>query len=166
MIEPSSTTPQRQLLTCLEDFQRYHLVLLQQSRRHLTILTHDLDAQIYGTPDYLQALSDFVRSSRHCQVQILLKDTRTAIAIGHPVVRLAQRLSSKIHLRKITQEPQNKDMGFVLGDTDKLLYQNAPDNYRGFFKDAAAPDVKRLEDEFQYLWQYAEPEPEFQQLYL
>lgn len=166
MAEQSTASKALWLLDGIEDFRHYSLALLQQSNRQIAILSHDLDAPLYGTSHSVQALLDFVRSSRHCQVQILVKDTKLAIASGHPLVRLAQRLSSKVHVRKMTQQPNNKEMAFMLGDTTKLLYKNDDSIYRGFFNSAAAREVKQLRDEFNYLWQYAEPEPEFQQLYL
>jgi hypothetical protein len=166
MAEQSSVSTELWLLDGIEDFRSYSLELLQQSNRQIAILSRQLDELVYGTNDYVQALSGFARSSRHCQVQILIKDTKLAIESGHPLVKLAQRLSSKIHVRKITQEPNNKEMGFMLGDTAKLLYKNDDSTYRGFYNSAAAREVKQLRDEFNYLWQYAEPEPEFQQLHL
>lgn len=166
MAEQSAVSTELWLLDGLEDFRHYSLELLQQSNRQIAILSRDLDEPVYGTNHYVQALSDFARSSRHCQVQILIKDTKRAIESGHPLVRLAQRLSSKIEVRKMTQEPNNKEMGFMLGDTTKVLYKNDDNAYRGFYNSAASREVKQLREEFNYLWQYAEPEPEFQQLYL
>lgn len=166
MAEQSSVSNELWLLDGLEDFRHHSIELLHRSNRQIAILSRDLDELVYGTNDYVQALSDFVRSSRHCQVQILIKDTKRAIESGHSLVRLAQRLSSKIEVRKMTQQPNNKEMGFMLGDTAKLLYKNDDSTYRGFYNSAAAREVKQLREEFNYLWQYAEPEPEFQQLYL
>jgi hypothetical protein len=57
-------------------------------------------------------------------------------------------------------------MGFMLGDTDKLLYKNDDALYRGFFNSAAASEIKSLREEFNYLWQYGELEPEFQVLHI
>ena len=57
-------------------------------------------------------------------------------------------------------------MGFMLGDTSKLLYKNDESAYRGFYNQAAFPEVKQLQEEFNYLWHYAEAEPEFQRLHL
>jgi hypothetical protein len=82
------------------------------------------------------------------------------------LVRLAQRLSSKILVRKMTVEPNNKEMGFMLGDTDKLLYKNDDAVHQGFFNGAAASEIKSLREEFNYLWQYGELEPEFQLLHI
>jgi hypothetical protein len=166
MAEQSSVSETLWLLDGVTDFRSYSEQLVTRSRRSIAILTHDLDALVYATPECVQHLSNFVRSSRNAQVQILIRDTKPAIETGHLLVRLAQRLSSKILVRKMTIEPNNKEMGFMLGDTDKLLYKNDDALHRGFFNCAAASELKPLREEFNYLWQYGEPEPEFQVLYI
>ncbi len=166
MAEQSKVDDQLWLLDCADDFRQYSLDLVRQSRRTLAILSHDLDANMYGTQEFTEALSGFARSSRQAQIQILIKDTKPIIGSGHLLIRLAQRLSSKIIVRKTTLEPNNKDMAFILGDTNKLLYKNDDSAYRGFFNGMATREIKPLRDEFNYLWQYAEPEPEFQLLYI
>lgn len=166
MAEQSSASKTLWLLDSVADFRLYSAQLVSQSRRSVAILTHDLDRLVYDTPEYAQQLSDFVRSSRNTQVQILIKDTKPAIETGHLLMRLAQRLSSKILVRKMTVEPNNKEMGFMLGDTDKLLYKNDDAFHRGFYNCTAASEIKSLREEFNYLWQYAELEPEFQLLHI
>jgi hypothetical protein len=166
MAEQSTASETLWLLDSLADFQGYSLELVKQTNRHIAILSHQLDDLVYGTEDFVQALSNFARSSRHCEVRLLIKDTQPAIESGHLLIRLAQRLPSKILIRRMTQEPANKAMGFMLGDTSKLLYKNDESAYRGFYNQAAFPEVKQLQEEFNYLWHYAEAEPEFQRLHL
>ncbi len=166
MAERSSASNDLWLLDGIDDFRHYTLELIKQNRRSLAILTRDLDALVYGSAECVEAVSAFTRSSRHTQVQILIKDTKPAIESSHLLIRLAQRLSSKILVRKMVVEPNNKEMGFMLGDTDKLLFKNDDTVYRGFFNSNAAREIKPLREEFNYLWQYAEPEPEFQLLHI
>jgi hypothetical protein len=166
MAEQSSASEALWLLDGVTDFRNYSAQLVTQSRRSVAILTRDFDSLVYATPDFEQHLSGFVRSSRNTQVQILIKDTTPAIAAGHLILRLAQRLSSKILVRKMTIEPNNKKMEFMLGDADKLLYKNDAALHRGFYNSAAASEIKSLREEFNYLWQYGELEPEFQVLHI
>jgi hypothetical protein len=164
MAEQSSASESLWLLDGVTDFRLYSEQLVAQSRRAIAILTGDLDTLVYATPEFVQYLSNFVRSTRNAQVQILIKNPKPAIETGHVLVRLAQRLPSKILLRKMTIEPNNKEMGYMLGDTDKLLYKNDDAQHRGFFNSAAASEMKSLREEFNYLWQHGELEPEFQVL--
>lgn len=162
----SSVSPGLFLLSSLRDFQTESLKLIQQSRRSIAILSHNLDPLLYGTSEFVQAISDFVRTSRYAQVQILVKNTGSLVETGNKLAKLHQRLSSKVTLRKLIVEPQNTEMGFMLCDTSALLYKNDDASYKGFANFNAAAEVKRLRESFDYIWQYGEPEPELQQLHL
>lgn len=164
MSEVSSVSADLLLLDSLADFQTQSIKLVQQSRRNIAILSQNLDAAIYAQDEFVEAISSFVRSSRNAQVQILVKDTKPLIESGHKLAKLHQRLSSKILLRQLTVEPDNTDMGFMLCDTNALLYKNDDGFYKGFANVDAAVEVKRLRDTFDYIWQYGEPEPELQLL--
>lgn len=166
MSEISSTSPELLLLHSLQDFQQESIRLIENTRRSIAILSRDLDPLVFSTPQFVQAMTNFVRSSRYTQVQILVKNTKPLVENGHLLAKLHQRLSSKILLRKLTVEPQNTDMGFMLCDTGSLLYKNDEETYRGFANFNAAVEVKHLRETFDYVWQYGEPEPELQQLYI
>lgn len=162
----SSVSPDLFLLSSVQDFQAQSLLLLNRSRRKIAILSDELDEAIYGTDDFVQAMSSFVRASRYAHVQILVRNTKPIIEAGHKLAKLHQRLSSKILFRKITVEPDNTDMGFMLCDTDALLYKNDERVYQGFANFKAAAEVKRFREVFDYVWQHAEAEPELQILHL
>lgn len=166
MSTPSQHSDTLFLLEGLTDFQEHARLLLGHTRRQLTILSRTLDAPVYDTPAFVSAVSELARSSRSAQIQILVRDTEPLIERGHKLARLAQRLSSKITLRKMTLEPENGEMAFMLCDGNGLLYKNDDFDYRGFADSRAAPEVKRLREIFDYLWQYAEPEPRLQQLHI
>ena len=166
MAKVSSSSPDLWLLDGVEDFRHYALLLSQKSRRNIAVLTQNLDAAVFAEPALLQSLSTMVRSNRLAQMQILIKDTKPAIATGHPLIRLAQRLSSKIMLRKLVVEPDDQDMGFMLCDTWGLLYKNDDAVYQGFANFAALREAKQLREQFNYCWQYAEPDPDLQPITL
>ena len=166
MSEISSVSPDLFLLNSAQDFQEQSLKLLCQSRRNIAILSSELDEAIYGSDEFILAISSFVRTSRYAQVQILVKHTKPIIETGHKLAKLHQRLSSKILFRKLTVEPDNTEMGFMLCDTNALLYKNDERVYQGFANFNAAVEVKRFRDVFDYVWQYAEPEPELQVLHI
>lgn len=166
MSEVSSTSPELFLLSSVEDFNHYSLKLIAQTRRTIAILSRDLDPLVYDNSEFINALSHFARSSSHAHVHILAKNTKHLVETGHKLGRLSQRLSSKIVLRKLTQEPTNTEMAFMLCDTSALLYKNDDSAYKGFANFNAAAEVKRLRETFDYLWQYGEPEAELQQFHI
>ncbi len=162
MSEVSSVSSDLYLLDSQQDFIEQSIKLVEQARRSVIILSRDLDEAIYGSAEFVQAISNFARSNRNAQVQLLIKNTKPLIERGHKLGKLHQRLSSKVLLRKLTIEPQDTEMGFLICDSDALLYKNDDANYKGFANFNAAVEVKRLRETFDYIWQYGEPEPELQ----
>jgi hypothetical protein len=166
MAEQSPTSKDLWLLDGVEDFQTHALRLVANARRRIEILCQDMDAPVYGQPEFIETLSNFARASRNAQIQVLIRDTRLAKEQGHPLIRLAQRLSTKIQLRKLIIEPENNEREFMCCDTDGLLYKNDFRVYRGFANYAALREAKQMREQFNYLWEYGEIEPDFQLLQL
>lgn len=166
MSEVSQTSPHLLLLDGLTDFQEQSLKLVAETNRNIAILSHDLDEPVYGSEEFVDAISELARSSRYVEIQILVKNTKPMIEASHKLARLSQRLSSKIILRKLVVEPDDTDMGFMLCDNTGLLYKNDDAVYKGFANFDAAVEIKRLREVFNYIWQYAEPELELQVLHI
>lgn len=154
------------LLDGLEDFQEYTVALCTSARRHLDILSHTLDPLVYEHPDAVTALSALARSHRLARVRILVQDTLPLIERGHALVRLAQRLPSKIEVRKQHGALENADMAFLLADSEQVLYKHDDPLYRGFVNFKAPAEVRALRETFVRAWEYAQPDPQLQQLHL
>lgn len=166
MSRQSSASDALFLLENASDFREQALKLAQSAQRQIAILSTDLDPLVYDTEEFVRTASHFARSSRYALITILVKNTQSLIDRGHQLARLSQRLSSKVQLRKLTLQPENTDMGFMLCDSHLLLYKNDDQTFRGFVNYAASVEVKRLRETFDYVWQHAIPEVNLQQLTL
>lgn len=166
MSKPSSVSEQLLLLEGVEDFRDQALALAQGTRKALDILSLDLDFAVFDQSDFVDAVSEVARRSRHTRVRLLIKDTRPVIERGHSLVRLAQRLPSKVELRKLTIEPGDTNMGFMLSDRRGLLFKNDDREHRGFVNFDAAAEVRTLLEKFDYIWEHGKPEPRLRPLKL
>lgn len=174
MSEQSSTSKDLYLLDNTQDLRKHALALAGSGRRQLKILSQRLDPILYDNDNFASAVSLLARYHRSSSVQILVKDTKHLIERGHSLIRLAQRLPSKVEIRLLRQEarqePDNNAMGFMLVDSDGLLYINNDSaqlsETRGFANYAAAPEMKNLNEVFQRLWQCSEADPNLRQLKL
>jgi hypothetical protein len=163
MSTESPTSPDLFLLDGPEDFLNFSLKLLSNTKRNIAILSTDLDPLIYNSDAVIEAISLVARSSRNAEINILVRETKLIAESGHKLARLAQRLPSKMNIRKIVVEPEDKKMAFMLCDTKSLIYKNDEEYCRGFANFSAAAEVNNLQEIFDYLWQYAETDPELQQ---
>ncbi len=147
-----------------EAFRQALVDLSTATRRTLCLFSPDLAPEVYDLPEFTDALSRIGRRHRQARVRLLVRDTRILVEQGHGLVRLAQRLPSKIALRRLTNDIETKAVAFALGDHERLVYQNDPDNYQGFQEKHAAARVKSLREIFDRAWESAEEDPRLRQL--
>lgn len=165
--EASSKNPQGiQHLEGIADFRMATETICSRARRDLTLFSPDLDALLFDRTEVANALSALARRHRQTRVRILVEDTRPLIERGHTLVRLAQRLPSKVYIRKLTNDIETRAYSFLLCDRDHLLYRNDPEEYLGFWDRKAAAEVKTLREIFNRAWENAVEEPRLRQLFV
>lgn len=150
----------------LADFQSAVDSICARARRDLALFSPDLDAPLFDRDELAKALSALARRHRQTRVRILVRDTRPLIERGHALVRLAQRLPSKISVRRLTNEIETRAHSFLLCDRDQLLYRNDPEEYRGFRDRKGAAEVRNLREIFDRAWESAEEDPRLRQLFV
>ncbi|WP_020209231.1 hypothetical protein [Gilvimarinus chinensis] len=167
-MSPTDTQNQHppQPLESLEDFIASTHTLIQHARRSLTILSHQLDPLVYDRDDTVALISGFCRQSRDMQVRILVRDSQALAERGHKLAKLHQRLPSKVQLRKLTLQPDNNQMGFVMADTGLLLFKNDDAYHHGFVNHRAFAEVRKLSEEFNRIWEHGDSEPSLRILHI
>lgn len=78
-----------------------------QSRREITIQIHDLAHPIFNNPACLANLATFIRQSRQTHIRVLIHNEIPGLA-EHPLLRLRQRMSSRIKIRAL-ESTANKE---------------------------------------------------------
>jgi hypothetical protein len=160
----SSNSPDLFLLDAPADFQAHALKAAQQGRRQLCILSTTLDAPLYNSDEFYDAVRILATRDRYCQVRFLVKDIKPMVEHGHRLLQLAHRLSGKVDIRKLTVEPQNADHAWMIVDEAVLLYKHDDAAYNGYADYAAAAKCKLLLEEFTNLWDmYGEEDPNLRQ---
>ncbi len=147
-----SSFPELHLLDSLEDFQVHLYELLSSSRLYLAVLTSDLDSQLFGQENIIEAMSRLARNHPQASIRILLKNEKHLVTGRHPLRLLHRRIPSKIAIRKLTTEPDDDAIGYVIGDRERLLVKNDDAIYSGFMNYAARPEAKHYLEQFDYLW--------------
>ncbi|MEX1032585.1 MAG: hypothetical protein WDZ30_04445 [Cellvibrionaceae bacterium] len=143
-------------LILLEDgeaFAKHARQIVEQGRRELAILSSSLDPYIYDRTDFADLVSSLARGDRKAEVRIQVKDIRPLVERGHRLLKLARRLSSKVHIRKLLIEPENDTRAYLIGDRGLLLYKHDDTEYKGFANYRAGPEANALLDVFNHLWE-------------
>lgn len=140
------------------------LSLARQARRILRIFSHDLDAELYSTPEFREAVGELARRGRRTEIRILVKDPSATIRRHHELVGLIQHLSSHIGARRVGDDWQDEIFAFLLADEHGLLWRPYGDRFEGRVDFSAGPRARELRKWFDTVWEASEPDPEFRRL--
>ncbi len=142
------------------------LSMTQQATRGILIFTRDLDPAVYDTPEFLEAASTLARRSPHSYVRILVQDSARASREGHRLVSLAQRLSSRVEIRKPPREYQEYNQAFFIADETGYIRRPLADRYEGVarFKDRLA--ARELALFFREVWERSHADRQLRRLHV
>ena len=156
-----------QRFSSLMDFQFHLKQMTFFGRREMVILTRDLSPAMFSDTEFVEHVSELARRSRYSEIRILIQDTKPLVGVRHPLIELAQRLPTKIIVRKCTLEPKNKEQGFIIVDREQLLFLNDERECYGFMNYSAKAESLNLLDDYNYLWQrHSAIEENFQRLHM
>lgn len=154
-------------LANFDDCLEASLKLITEARRKLCIYTRDLDVNLYGNTEIIKALKKFAIHSREGCAQIIVQDTSVLRSQPHPIIELAQRLSSSFQFRMpIESGDRQYPSAFLLNDRDGYLFRQFGDRYQAVWSPSLAGRNRQLSEEFDRCWQRFQPCLEFRALSL
>lgn len=142
------------------------LALARQARHSLRIFSRDLDARLYSTPAFRDAVSRLARRSRGSFVRLLVQDPTPAIKADHRLIGLIQQLSSHIGIRRVAADWQDEIGAGMLADDRGVLWRPYGDRFQGTVDFAAGPRALELRAWFDDIWENSAPDPEFRRLWI
>ena len=149
-----------------EDNRIAALALARQAERSLRIFTRDLEATVYNTLDFVEAVTKLATLSQYSMIHILIQDSTNVVKNGHRLVDLAYRLSSKIKLRKPCDEYRNYNEAFLIVDETGLMHKKLADRYEGMVNFNDSLEARNLAKFFDEVWEKSDPDPELRRLHL
>jgi hypothetical protein len=130
-----AATKARELGTHVE-FRDAACELARSARLQLNILTYTFEREIYGHPDFVQAVQKLATQHARAKVRILIHSPEWASRSGHRLVELARRLSSFIELRELNEQDRQLTSEVLIADENALLYRESPDTLQArYFPD-------------------------------
>lgn len=142
------------------------IALARGARRDLAILSPVLDAQLFESPDLLNAVRRLIRSEQHARVRILVSDARELVRQGRGLINLARRAPSKVMFRTLKEHPDWSGDTLVLRDRGGVLGYSGDGRVPGFFRPADRASCASALDRFEDLWKAGVDSPEFRNLSL
>ncbi|MGR9116993.1 MAG: GNAT family N-acetyltransferase [Gammaproteobacteria bacterium] len=139
--------------------------LITLARRQLCWITRDLEHDLYGHDEIVEALKRFALRSHDGCARIILQDSTPVRSKPHPLLNLAQRLSSSFQFR-MPVEPDDLQYpsAFLLNDRDGYLFRLHSERYSGVWSPNLPARNRQLSEEFERIWQRSRPCTEFRAL--
>jgi hypothetical protein len=134
------------------------LSLIRQAKRRLCFFGPSLDNVLFDHADCIACISEFSRRTPHAQARFVIHDSQQALAQGHRLIGLAQKLTSSIHFRKSGEQHQNLTQYFLLIDDDAYLYGQHATRYLGRVCFDDVIENRRLQKLFDTIWDHGSPD--------
>jgi predicted GNAT family N-acyltransferase len=139
--------------------------LIGKARRQLWIYSRDLEHSLYAQAPVVEALKQFAISGRGGVVQILVQDPIAVQSQPHPLLELAQRLSSAFEFRTpVDPVDMQYPSAFVANDADGYLFRVLGSRFEGDWSPALPARNRQLVEGFDRVWQRCRPCTEFRAL--
>lgn len=141
------------------------LAVVRGARRELVLFSRDLDPVLYGQPAVLEAFKDFAIAGRGGVVRIVLLDPAAVQGQGHPLLGLAQRMTSVFQLRTPTDDVDLQyPSAFLASDRDGYLFRQLGSRWEGDWSPANPARTRQLLEHFGRVWERSRPCTEFRAL--
>jgi len=164
--EQVKTRGVRTVLSSVEDVRAAVVEVVGLANRGLSIMTHDLEPQIYDHDDFLETLKRFILARSFARVRVLILDPNRVIKTGSRFVTMGRRLNSYIEFRNVKPEYRTHHEAFCIADEHALVYRARAETWDGM-SDTYEPAVARIYlSTFDTIWNACEIEPELRQMQL
>jgi hypothetical protein len=127
--------------------------IVSHAERTLSLLTPDLEPEVYEHDDFLVALKRFVLAKSFARVRVLIAEPERAIKTSNQLVHMGQRLSSHIEFRNLAAQFRPERQAYCIADCDSVLYRADYGTGEGMVA-MQSPEIARLYlSEFDENWQ-------------
>jgi hypothetical protein len=142
------------------------LLLANQAKRSICILSYDLDSKIYNQKDFLEAIKKLAIRNEHSRIKILLQNNEKVQREGHRLIQLWRRLTSKIEIRRPSPDYIDHAENFLLVDEAGYLHRRLYTDYEATVDFNSRFETNRLCAFFNEVWEQSEPDSELRNLHI
>ncbi|MFK7955113.1 MAG: GNAT family N-acetyltransferase [Lysobacterales bacterium] len=161
---PRDQTPSRVDFGYRQDLLQAWARQISHCRRHLCIFSQTLDLRVLDQPLIMDELRALAVSNLKPSVQILVLDSKPAVATSHPLIALAQRLPSVIEIRRPGRDHRDYPGAFSIADEHHLLLRAFGDQFEGYSLLWQRRHARRQQEIFSAMWETASPDPQCRRL--
>lgn len=141
--------------------------MVEQARRSLWLTSRHLDPALFDDPAVVEPISRLARRSRHADIRILIQDSDPLRGTTHRLISLAQRLSSRVRVRRMGEQDRRAlAEAYLIADRQGIIHQPQALRYQGVANFHSPRRSKLMSEQFMTLWDAGEPDPHLRRLHL
>jgi hypothetical protein len=154
-----------QLLEGRAAFAAKALELVRGAHLELLLLSDSLDRSLYGSEEFADAVKRFLLDHERARLLVLVGQPQPAARNIPHLLELARRISSRIEFREpeLDQGEPNRSE-WLIADRRVLLERRGPEALEVQFWAQAPQRGKNRGEEFEQLWNEAQPAQELRSL--
>lgn len=142
------------------------IAIAQGARRELLVFDRTLDLDLYNTQEFIDAVKTLALARPDSPVRALLSHPDKRHQTGNRIVRLTQRLTSRIAIRRLTDDAPDRPDAFLIADRHAYLKRPFADDTEGVADMHGRREAHRLRADFEQMWEHAEADIEARHLHL
>jgi hypothetical protein len=160
-----STEEAIKISTC-EENAAAALELVTQSTQKLSIISQELDPNVYDQADFLDALRKLVVNNRYVEIRIIVFEPELIVRRGHKLIDFAGKISSFIEMRKVSEKYKSFNESVLIADEVGYLYRESTERYKGKVNFNSRRESKHLLDVFNSMWETATPDQNLRRMHI
>ena len=130
--------------------------VIGRARREIRLFTRDLEPTLYGHPALVEALRAFSTTGRAPALRIIVVEPERLRGEGHPLVPLAQRLSSVFSLRTpVDPEDRQAAESYLVIDESAYVFRPLATRFEGSGCLDGPARARQLAQDFDRRWERA-----------
>jgi hypothetical protein len=153
--EPAVEPETLHVLTSIAEIRSASETVAASGQRLISILTPDLEPELYDQPAFLEVIKRFVLARSFAKVRVLLRDQArlSNSGSGNRFVAMARRLTSCLEIRIRAPQFREHHCAYCIADDRAIVYRLRADRWDGIAGFNNPPIARQYLQEFDAMWQ-------------
>lgn len=148
------------------DYAAAVVALVNSAQRTIDVLSPELTPVVFSTTELIDAARAFATRNKNTLMRVLIRDTAPLTRNDHRFLDIAQRLSSKVRVRKLASDFHSRDDAFVIADEKDFVLRRQASLWNGLH-DSSRPELARkLTVDFEEMWEHSTADPGVRRLHI
>jgi len=141
------------ILSTFDEVRSATETVAASGQRLISIMTPDLEPEIYDQPALLETIKRFVLGHSFAKVRVLLRDQARLSAGANRFIAMAHRLTSYLEIRIRATQYRELTAAYCIADDRAIVYRVRADRAEGIAGFNNPPIARQYLQEFDAVWQ-------------